>query len=573
MFRKNSTTKQPDLFRNIASQLSGKSYSLFSDKQAWHNVFRENVYYKIDESIFACLYDEKTGSPNYPLNILISMMILKEGFGWSDSELFEAVRFNVLVRSSLGMTDFEEREPAEASYYNFRKRINEYDLEHSRDLYREIFAKITAEQVIDFKVNGRWIRMDSKLLGSNIARVSRFELVHGVIKKFYQELNPRQKQELTSQLRNDLEAIDKEEGEKMMYRKNSNELNSRLLELGKVMYQLKNIYQGSQVQHYELLTKVFEQQFKFVGEEIQIRGREELKASNIQSPEDKDCDYRKKGDQEIFGGYSANAAETCGTNQLNLITAPEIQPATAPDNEFYQAGIEKTNEVTQQKVEEAYTDGAYHSQENKIYNEKNNIEMVLTGLQGKEGRFELDKSGENLMVTDKETGEVQKAQLSRTGNSYKVDIGGKNHYITKQAIENYEFRVAQQSIPAEKLKRRNNVEATIFQISFFTRNNKLRYRGLQKVKAWMYMRCLWINMVRIKNYMEEVCLDNSKNAINEEINTSANTFIVFLRYIFQKLHFWFRFNPMRFEWINYFPSGLHPLQITNSRGDIKKWAF
>lgn len=45
--------------------------------------------------------------------------------------------------------------------------------------------------------------------------------------------------------------------------------------------------------------------------------------------------------------------------------------------------------------------------------------------------------------------------------------------------------------------KRNNVEATIFQYCFHTRNNKTRYRGLLKHKLQAFARGLWINMRRL----------------------------------------------------------------------------
>jgi hypothetical protein len=42
-----------------------------------------------------------------------------------------------------------------------------------------------------------------------------------------------------------------------------------------------------------------------------------------------------------------------------------------------------------------------------------------------------------------------------------------------------------------------NVEATIFQYCFLTRNNKTRYRGLFKQTLQALARCAWINMRRL----------------------------------------------------------------------------
>jgi hypothetical protein len=558
MFRKNSKIKQLGLFTNLSNLLQGKSLDIFKDKDMWHNTFREQTFNRIDESIFSCLYDKSEGAPNYPINILIGMMILKEGFGWSDSELFEACRFNVLVRGALGMFDFSEAAPSNASYYNLKSRINDYDITHSDNLMSKVFAGITSGQVLTFKVDGKSIRMDSKLLGSNIARVSRFELVLSVIKKFYKLLPDDKKSILPEGLAAKLQEMSSQDGEKTVYRSKDTELADKLIDMGGTLYQLVNLYHGQSIEYYDTIKTVLGQQFTISEEKVSLKPKEELKASNIQSAEDTDCDYRKKGGQEIFGGYSANITETCSQGEkredgekeakLNLITAPEVKPATAADNDFYQSGILQTQAITKQDVEESFTDGAYHSQDNKKFNEEEKIEMILTGLQGKQGRLNYEYQGDKLTATDKRTGRPIEINLTPKGESYKVVLDGKPRYIKPDEIENYFFRKEMESIPQEKRNRRNNVEAAMFQISFFTRNNKIRYRALKKVQNWLYMRCLWINMVRIKNYMIEICPKSKQN------NTKGLVFIlktgigIISGNISKIFRHNVKLNPLRIEW-------------------------
>ena len=69
--------------------------------------------------------------------------------------------------------------------------------------------------------------------------------------------------------------------------------------------------------------------------------------------------------------------------------------------------------------------------------------------------------------------------------------------------------------PLEELRKRNNVEATIFQFGYYLRNKKSKYRGLYKQKLWAYCRCLWINLVRIKGFVKLISQNRLKN-----INTS-----------------------------------------------------
>ena len=58
-------------------------------------------------------------------------------------------------------------------------------------------------------------------------------------------------------------------------------------------------------------------------------------------------------------------------------------------------------------------------------------------------------------------------------------------------------RKLMEDIPQEEKNKRNNVEASIFQLCFHTRNNKTRYRGKRKHELWAYARSAWINLRRI----------------------------------------------------------------------------
>ena len=56
------------------------------------------------------------GPPRRPDTTVVSMLILKEGFGWNDAQLFEHCRFNILVMRALGMMNLCDEAPAESRY-------------------------------------------------------------------------------------------------------------------------------------------------------------------------------------------------------------------------------------------------------------------------------------------------------------------------------------------------------------------------------------------------------------------------------------------------------------------------
>jgi len=508
MFRKTNKEQQVDLFGGVPSILDGGSLKQYSDDGHWHNQFRNQVVSRIDETVFKVLFNETTGAPNASVSLLVGMMILKEAFGWSDSQLFEQCRFNLLVRCALGLFNLNDALPAESTYYLLRKRMYEHQNQIGEDLMEKTFKRITSGQVQEFDVNGRSIRMDSKLLGSNIAFYSRYEIIHHTLCRFYKTLDKQEKSRLSAMDKEQLKELTKEEPLKTVYRSNREEIKSRLQSIGILVYKIVNTFTGHESEQYQLLCRVFGEQYKVAeDQQIQLRQREEIDSGSVQSPHDPDSAYRHKGNQKVKG-YSVNITETASDDSLNLVTDAIVEKANVPDTEFVQPAIESTTEVTGQVVETAYADGAYQSPDNDEFCE--NIDMVFTGIQGYPSRYELEMTPTGLIVTDTQTGErIQAVLAKKLKNSkedrWRITTASGNKYFGQQAIRASELRRAMKQRPIEEIHKRNNVEATIFQLSFLLRNNKTRYRSQFKQKVWAYCRCLWINLVRIINFMKQTC--------------------------------------------------------------------
>ena len=103
------------------------------------------------------------------------------------------------------------------------------------------------------------------------------------------------------------------------------------------------------------------------------------------------------------------------------------------------------------------------------------------------------QKGKDFEVVDTQTDEVAQAREYKPGK-YRADFKGRRHYFTDKAIQSYRERIRIKN-------RRNNVEASLFQISFFTRSNKTRYRGRFKNQLWATCRAAWMNLKRITQYL------------------------------------------------------------------------
>lgn len=518
MFKPSNKDKQLDMFSNVRNMFRGVSSNQFEDTNFWHNQFRRNVVNQIDETVFKPLYDSRTGAPNASIRVMVGMMLLKEGFGWSDSELFEQCRFNLLARSALGFEHVNEAIPSESTYYLFRQKIHGYFLQHGHDLMEEVFRQITIHQIQEFDVSGRKIRMDSKLIGSNIAWSSRYELVHDTLVLFFKSLDKPARSKINPGVLTQLEKLSEKPGEKVVFHSNREELQEKLQSLGMLYYQLLSLLCEDVSLHYPALKRVFEEHFN-PGDDGKAtpRPNTELKSDYMQSPHDQDCSYRDKNGQKVKG-YSINVSETCGPdNSLNLVTNVQTDKVNAPDTEFLQPAIEETSAITGEYAKSVHADGAYHSPANMDYCKEKGINPCFTAMQGKIGRYELElDQQDNLIITDTHTGEIVPAKLCENGK-WRIKTSKGHRYFSRKDIEKCQERKSLKQIPVRERNIRNNVEATIFQLTYHARNNKTRYRGLFKTQMWATLRCLWINFRRIVLFIGKVCPTRPQNASKASI--------------------------------------------------------
>ena len=530
MYKKTEKNKEINIFSDANSLLSDRSKRILEDEKSWYNSFRREILFRIDEGRFKVLYSEKMGAPNASVRVLVGMMVLKESFGWNDAELYRHCRFDITVRRALNIYALDEDVPVESTYYLFKNRIYEYEKESGINLIEEGFKGITSSQVREYQVDGHVIRMDSTMIGSNIANYSRYEIIHRTLCVFLKSLKEKDWEKFSEVDRVELEDMLSEDAEKTVYNSTSRDLKKKLIRLGVIIYKVIQIFSYKSSEKYKTLCRVFEEQYKTGGNgngDIELKNKSEISAKSVQSPYDTECTYRKKGDKEVKG-YSMNLTETISEDKLNLITDVQVEAVSTADVDYVEGAIRGSEEVTGQEVRRVYADGAYNSANNdKI----EGVEVICTGIQGKESRYDIDisENGE-IIVTDEKTGETYKAEKVKRNNRSKsekwyIKTDKRKIYFDKRAIEVSMKRKLLKQMPKEELNKRNNVEATMFQLKFLLRNGKTRYRGKLKNVLWAYCRCLWINLRRIMLYSTKKIKESMKKAkdIVNNLTNSENT--------------------------------------------------
>jgi hypothetical protein len=293
-----------------------------------------------------------------------------------------------------------------------------------------------------------------------------------------------------------------EDAAKTVYKTDSEAMNERLLSLGIVISSILSEFGADSK---PLLARVFDEQYeKSEDGTVSVRDKKKISAKSVQNPNDPDAQYRSKDKQKVKG-YSVNITETTDeAGKPSLITDVIVKGATVADNSFLERAVKESAEVTGNKVETVHADGAYQSEHNREIAKAGDtgFDFMANGIQGKPSRYDLILLDDNrLEVTDKLTGEVMVA-IPVKGDKWKIKVTDKDgkstwRYFTREQVAKSETRREINSIPSSERIKRKNVEASVFQYCYLTRNNKTRYRGMIKHSLQAIARCAWINMRRL----------------------------------------------------------------------------
>jgi len=370
MYKANKKHLQPALISTV--QDLPEKYRQRLD-QSWAGEFYREFFCRINESAFACLYVDHPSRPNIPVNVLVALDALKDGFGWSDEELYDNFLFDVQVRYALGYHNFQEGEFEIRTLYNFRRRLSEYNLAHGINLLNQAFEDITDQQLITFRVKTDQQRMDSTQLVSNILDSSRLQLAAELLQRIHGLLSKEDQARYASLMAPYL----KDTVNQFVYRvKGKDQVQEHLLKIGPILSQLISELEPGYAQHpfFGVVERFFSENFRAETQPVQPKNSKELSSGCLQSLDDLEATYRQKGNR-FFKGYVANVVETCNPqNELQLITKVQVAPNNVDDPTLMIEALPNLSERTELK--QLFTDGGYASPEADPLLRKQQIEQI-----------------------------------------------------------------------------------------------------------------------------------------------------------------------------------------------------
>lgn len=423
MFRENDSHLQMPLLSSL-SALPKKLLQRL--KGSWADTFYREVFVRIPEKIFAVLYSDKASRPNIPVNVLVSLEILKAGHGWSDKELYDHFCYDVQVRYAVGYRDLGEGHFELRTLYNFRERLTKHMQETGENLIEKAFEHVTDEQIEAFGLETDQQRMDSTLIASNIREMSRLRLLVEVLQRVHRMLDETDREHYSEAF----EPFIQGSSGQYTYRLKGEDIPSHLQCIGELMQQLVEEL-AARYGHepaYRVLCRVFEEHF--VVEESELRSKEgsELSASSLQSPDDWEATYRKKRGEEHVG-YVVNAAETCNPeNELQLTVKVQTESNNTDDAAMLEEVTPELKERTD--LEKMYTDGGYNSPDVDAVMQEQQVEQVQTAIRG------CKPSEEKLGLADFDW------EVNEDGNPERVTCPNGQQVEVTQGRKGHRYRAA-----------------------------------------------------------------------------------------------------------------------------------
>ncbi len=378
MFKENNGHNQQELF-NSYSTLHPRTQNKL--KKSWAVIFYEHVFSRIDEKPFAVFYSQDKGRGNFPVNILLSLELVKHIFDYSDENLLDQYSFNYQVMYALGERNLGERYMAARTLYNFRSRVYHHTIMHpdEEDLIFGQFKALTDHFLQLLGLDTRQQRMDSTFFMSNIKLAGRLTLAHDVL---VQALKALPEQELPEQLQ---EVLKPEFKTNLLFKTRSAQVPGRLQELFDLSAALLEFTenQGYAASEIALLQRFLEEQTVLDPETNNRRSKEnkDIAATSLQSAYDPDATFRNKNGR-VNKGYLLNMAETCADeNPIQLVTDYTTNNSSVSDTAMLMERLPKLKENTE--LEELYVDGGYYSEEVEDASKNHDVKVHYTDMTGK----------------------------------------------------------------------------------------------------------------------------------------------------------------------------------------------
>lgn len=540
MFRLGKTAQQKSLFDHDLSLSPAMQKML---KKSWAGNFFETIFLAIQEERFSVLYSEKISRPNTPINLLVSLLLLKEVNQLTDEELLESLAFDFRFHYALGIQDIEKERICINTLTHFRKRLVEHEISTGENLLQievESLSNLLADYV---QLDRSMARMDSMMVSSSCKSLTRLELVFTVIANMIRtmgNLNIIIPEEFLPYLK-------AQHKKTMLYKTRTDAAQTRtdfLFQQASVLYDtiLKEESLKSTVAFCQLERLLNEQCVMTEGGVSIPISSKEVKSTSLQNPSDPDATFRTKG-KEPHTGYVTNLVEVRDREKkIGLILHYDVQPNVHSDAEFGENFVE--NHALAEEISTLVADGAYYRADTVQKANEKKIDFHVSSMTG--GTISDERI---LLSAFKINEETNKVETCPAGNAplyseYQVD---KKVYRAKFAKPDCEqchllsqcpieikqemntLRFTETKLQADRMRKkigtedhkllanfRAGVEGLPSVLRRVYRIDQMPIRGLVRSKIWIACKIMAYNVKQVVRYIQLIVFYGVLLCINRQ---------------------------------------------------------
>lgn len=368
----------PNMFERISPQQSLFQPSIVMQgkirkklRDSWAEVFRNDVLYHIPEDAFAHMYADGIGRPNFPIAILVGLSLIKELRNLTDSQMFEAFYFDLLVHHALSIAS-GELTLAERTLYYFRARVA------GDPAVLETFQSLTDRMIQRLSLRTDVQRLDSTQVSSNMVHLSRLGLFVQTIERSLAKLQKLFPERVA--------ALPPEFAKRYLERagffadvtgaQSRRRLEQAAQDLALLVERFEADPEVSPLPVYQLLARLFREQCEIRVDASApvavLRDPKDIASDSLQAPSDPDATYsHHKGK-----GYQVQIAETCHPeNPVELITHVALEGAHESDHNALIPFLEDT-QARGLGPTTAFADTSYNSGENLLAAAEKGVDLV-----------------------------------------------------------------------------------------------------------------------------------------------------------------------------------------------------
>lgn len=451
-------------------------------QKSWAEQFYQNIFLSIDEDPFAVLYSREYSRPNKPVNILVSLLILKELHGLTDDELMGALYFDYRYQYALGISDFESETLSINTITNFRQRLVAYEAKHKIDLLKQATDTISNQLANVIELDRSMARMDSFMMSSSCKKLTRLELVYKVVEAMVKALHKLNASFVPATFNEYLE--EKTQNEVLYHTKNAeagSKLDKQFTQATELYRYVNRHPEWHKLSEYQRLARLLNDQCLETeeGDLIPIEATK-LSSDSLQNPTDPDATYRTKGG-EGYVGYSVNLVEVRDQEKkIGLILSHEIEKNIHSDAKFGQSFVE--HDPLAEDIHSLSADGAYYRQETIQAAKNKGIEINLSNMVGR--KVNKDTLPVNQFVINEQS-MIMRCPAGYEPVHAKHD-SKKNIYTAKFDKGACDLCLFREQCPMSEQKKYNTVRFTQLKLqsdTFRSSMNSERHKELSRFRA------------------------------------------------------------------------------------------